>query len=67
VSDLAIAICPVSSNFYSAASRTLENCAATKFELSQAEVEEITAIVEEHGVVGDRYFGGPAESMRLWG
>jgi diketogulonate reductase-like aldo/keto reductase len=67
VSNLAIATYSVSSNFNSAASRTLENCAAIKFELSQAEVEEITAIVEEHGVVGDRYFGGPAESMRLWG
>jgi hypothetical protein len=30
-------------------------------------VQRITDVVNEHGVVGDRYFGAPPEVMNLWG
>jgi hypothetical protein len=36
-------------------------------QLTEAEVEEITAVVNEYGVIGDRYFGAPPEAMHLWG
>jgi diketogulonate reductase-like aldo/keto reductase len=50
------------------ASRTLENLDAAKIQLTQAEVDEITAIVDKHGVMGGRYFDQvPQEHLRLWG
>jgi hypothetical protein len=35
--------------------------------LSEDEVQRITAFVDKHGVIGDRYFGAPPEVALLWG
>ncbi|KAJ6543812.1 NADP-dependent oxidoreductase domain-containing protein [Mycena sp. CBHHK59/15] len=50
----------------SKATCTLENCAAEDIVLSAEEVADITAIVENAEVKGDRMFGGK-ELIHLWG
>jgi hypothetical protein len=49
------------------ASRTVENASAVKFALSEAEVKEISDVVDKHGVIGGRYFNAPVEVLNLWG
>jgi diketogulonate reductase-like aldo/keto reductase len=49
------------------ASRTVENASAVKFALSEAEVKEISDVVDKHDVIGGRYFNAPAEVLNLWG
>jgi hypothetical protein len=46
---------------------SVENASAVKFPLSDAEVKEISDVVDKHGVIGGRYFNAPAEVLNLWG
>ncbi|TFK29153.1 aldo/keto reductase [Coprinopsis marcescibilis] len=50
----------------SKATRTLENLAAGDIQLSTEDFAEITNIVENGEIKGDRYFGLPEEAMGLW-
>ncbi|KAJ7037912.1 aldo/keto reductase, partial [Mycena alexandri] len=51
---------------FSAAARTLENCAAGDIALFAKEIEVLTGIADAGGVKGDRMAGGP-EVDDLWG
>ncbi|KAF7289288.1 Aldo-ket-red domain-containing protein [Mycena indigotica] len=51
----------------SKATRTLENLAVSKIELSKEDIQKIDGIVAKHGVKGARGFGGPPEKSHLWG
>ena len=51
---------------YSHKTRNLENMKAAEIDLTPEEISEINQFIEEHPVVGHRYFG-EAVNLRLWG
>ncbi|KAL5497838.1 hypothetical protein ACEPAH_2769 [Sanghuangporus vaninii] len=47
--------------------RTEENCAAADVDISQADIEAVKKVLEEHPVRGGRYGPGGDETYHLWG